>query len=88
MDETDKPALSQDTLRALNEFLSEAQAATDEKQNPFSENWGLSQVDKSCPGLFALVTPHLARTYISRRSHPRLMKELYAAICLVKVQEL
>ena len=44
MDDADKPALSQDTLRALNEFLSEAKAAADEQQHPFSENWGLSQV--------------------------------------------
>ena len=49
MDDADKPALSQDTLRALNEFLSESQAAADEQQNPFSENWGLSQVACSFP---------------------------------------
>ena len=43
-DDSDAPALSQDTLAALNEFLSEAQAAASEQSNPFSENWGLSQV--------------------------------------------
>ena len=57
MDESDKPALSQDTLRALNEFLSEAKAAADEQQNPFSENWGLSQVAS-----FVLANLHWHRT--------------------------
>ncbi|CAK0783943.1 hypothetical protein CVIRNUC_007146 [Coccomyxa viridis] len=42
-DGSETPALSRDTLAALNEFLSEAQAAASEQSNPFSENWGLSQ---------------------------------------------
>lgn len=43
-DESDRPALSESTMAALNEFLSESQAAAEGAQSPFSENWGLSQV--------------------------------------------
>ena len=64
MDETDKPALSQDTLRALNEFLSEAQAASDEQQNPFSENWGLSQVSDVVLALFASASISTTHRYM------------------------
>lgn len=49
MDESDRPTLSQHTLAALNEFLSEAKAAEEEQQNPFVENWGLSQVAAHAP---------------------------------------
>jgi hypothetical protein len=31
-------------MAALNEFLSEQQTAANGHANPFSENWGLSQV--------------------------------------------
>jgi len=43
-DESDRPALSESTMAALNEYLSEALAAAEGAQNSFSENWGLSQV--------------------------------------------
>lgn len=43
-EDSDLPELSQNTMAALNEFLSEQQAALNGQQNPFSENWGLSQV--------------------------------------------
>ena len=59
IDESEKPALTQDTLRALNEFLSEAKAAADEQQNPFSENWGLSQASIS-----VLAVMHYAPIYM------------------------
>ena len=42
--DSEPPALSESALAALNEFLLEAQAAAQDNNNPFSENWGLSQV--------------------------------------------
>lgn len=50
--EDERPQLSQNTLDALNEFLSESQAASESQQkDPFAENWALSQVHQllSCP---------------------------------------
>lgn len=43
-EDNDRPMLSEDTMTALNEFLAESQATTNGAQNPFTENWGLSQV--------------------------------------------
>ncbi|BDA47781.1 EEF1A lysine methyltransferase 1 [Coccomyxa sp. Obi] len=42
-EDNDRPVLSEGTMAALNEFLAESQATTNGAQNPFAENWGLSQ---------------------------------------------
>ncbi|EIE18232.1 hypothetical protein COCSUDRAFT_60431 [Coccomyxa subellipsoidea C-169] len=42
-EDSDRPMLSAGTMEALNEFLLETQAAANGTQNPFAENWGLSQ---------------------------------------------
>ena len=45
IEDDEQPQLSQSTLDALNQFLAEAQAASDSAQgDPFAENWALSQV--------------------------------------------
>ena len=47
-EDSDRPMLSAGTMEALNEFLLETQAAANGTQNPFAENWGLSQARDSC----------------------------------------
>lgn len=48
-EDNDRPMLSEGTMAALHEFLAESQATSNGAQNPFAENWGLSQVHSFLP---------------------------------------